>query len=147
MKEDYLYSLREAEKLVEGFTQCTLSKNDWTHESHLIAGLYMLAHHGDRALDEMRPRVMRFNLSVGGVNDDQNGYHETLTVFWLWAIREMFADDNGKVVWDQEALDDLLFDENLADRNMWQEFYAKETMMSVAARRGFVQPDRKPMSE
>jgi hypothetical protein len=61
------------------------------------------------ALDEMRPRIRRFNESVGGVNDDQNGYHETLTVFWLWALKEMFADEDGKLYWNQDALDDLHF--------------------------------------
>ena len=143
--DDYLYLLADAEKLVKGFTECTLSKADWTHEAHLITGLYLLARHGDKALDEMRTRLLRYNESVGGINDDQNGYHETMTVFWLWALKEMFADDNGRVYWNQDALDDLLFDETLADRNIWAEFYTKDLMMSEAARRGFVEPDLKEM--
>ncbi len=139
--EDYLYLLADAEKLVKGFTDCTLPKEEWTHEAHLITGLYLLARHGDKALDEMRTRLKRYNESVGGVNDDRNGYHETLTVFWLWAIKEMFADDDGRVYWNQDALDDLLFDETLANVDIWAEFYSKELMMSVEARRTFVKPD------
>lgn len=141
MKEDVIYPIAEAEKLVKNFTDCKLAKSEWTHEAHLIAGLYLLAHYGDGALDEMRTRLLRFNESVGGVNDDHNGYHETMTVFWLWAIREMFADDAGRVPWDQDSLEDLLFDESLADRNIWTGYYSKDLMMSVAARRGFVPPD------
>ncbi len=145
MTEEYLYSLADAEKLINGFNNCNLPKEEWTHEAHLIGGLWMLAQFGDGALDEMRTRIRRFNESVGGVNDDQNGYHETLTVFWLWAIKEMFADENGKLHWNQDALDDLLFDETLADRNLWSEFYTKDRMMSVEARRGFVAPDLRAM--
>ncbi len=142
---DFIYELADAEKLVKGFTECTLKKEEWTHEAHLIVGLWLLAKYKENALPEMRTRLIRFNESIGGVNDDHNGYHETLTVFWLWALKEMFADDNGKVVWDQDALDDLLFDESLADRNIWSDFYSKDLMTSVAARKGFVKPDLREM--
>lgn len=143
--ENILFAVADAEKLVKGFTDCTLHKDEWTHEAHLIAGLWLLARHGENALPEMRTRLLRYNESVGGVNDDHNGYHETMTVFWFWALKEMFSDDDGKVYWSQDALDDLLFDEVLADRNIWADFYSKELMMSVEARRGFVAPDLKPM--
>ncbi|MCC6727178.1 MAG: hypothetical protein IT258_21925 [Saprospiraceae bacterium] len=145
MQQDYLLPLADAERLIAGFNACTLPKEEWTHEAHLIGGLWMLSQFGDKALDEMRTRIKRFNESVGGVNDDQNGYHETLTVFWLWALREMFADDDGKLYWNQDAVDDIIFDETLADRNLWAEFYSKERMMSVEARRQYVAPDLKPM--
>jgi hypothetical protein len=145
MTEDYIYSLTDAEKLITNFNNCTLPKEDWTHEAHLIGGLWMLSQYGDGALDEMRTRIRRYNESVGGVNDDHNGYHETLTVFWLWALKEMFADENGKLYWNQDALDDLLFDETLADRNLWSAFYSKKKMMSVEARREFVAPDLRAM--
>lgn len=139
------YQLAEAEKLVNSFNNCTLAKAEWTHEAHLIGGLWMLSHFGENALDEMRIRIKRFNESVGGVNDDQNGYHETLTVFWLWALKEMLSDEDGKLHWDQDSLDDLIFDETLADRNLWTEFYTKERMMSVEARRNYLAPDLNPM--
>ncbi len=144
-QQDFLFALSDAENLLKGFNDCTLPKEEWTHEAHLIGGLWMLAKFGDKALDEMRTRIRRFNESVGGVNDDNNGYHETLTVFWLWAIREMLGDDDGRLYWNQESLDDLVFDETLSDRNLWSEFYSKEKMMSVEARLGYVAPDLKPM--
>jgi hypothetical protein len=141
MKDDVLYPLADAEILVGGFTECTLPKSEWTHEAHLIAGLYLLSNFGEQALDQMRSRLIRYNLAVGGVNDDHNGYHETMTVFWLWALRSICGDENGKVRWDQETLDDLIFDEGLADRNLWLAYYSKERMMSVEARKSFLPPD------
>jgi hypothetical protein len=144
-QQDFLYNIKDAENLVKAFTDCTLPKAEWTHEAHLITGLWLLARHGDQAQSEMRTRLLRYNESVGGVNDDHNGYHETQTVFWLWAIQEMMADDDGKLYWNQDTLDDLIFDETLADRNLWAEFYSKERMMGVEARRGYVAPDLKEM--
>ncbi len=141
---DCLFPLSEAEALISGFTHCTLQKSDWTHEAHLLAGLYLLAHHGENALPEMRQRLLRFNESVGGVNDDHNGYHETLTVFWLWAIKKYCADKQGIVHWNQDAVDDLLDNPELADRNIWRENYSEALVKSVEARRGFVPPDLVP---
>lgn len=143
--KDFIYPISDAEKLLKGFTACKLAKEEWTHEAHLIGGLWFLAKYGDNAINELRPSIQRFNESVGGINDDKNGYHETLTVFWLWAIKELMADDDGKVYWNQDSLDDLLFDESLSDRNLWSEFYSKDLMMSVEARRGFVKPDLQEM--
>jgi hypothetical protein len=144
--QDCLYPLADAERLIAGFTDCTLPKSEWTHEAHLIAGLYLLAHFGENALTEMRLRLLRFNESVGGVNDDHNGYHETMTVFWLWFLKKKFTGPDGAIHWNQDTLDDLLFDENLAERNIWLEFYSKERMMSVEARRGLLEPDLMKMT-
>ncbi len=89
----------------------------------------------------MRSRIRRFNESKGGINDDQNGYHETMTVFWLAAIKHYAADEQGNLNWNQEMLDDLIFNEELSSRNLWTKFYSKELMMSVKARREYVEPD------
>jgi hypothetical protein len=144
MQNDCLYPIAEAEKLVYSFLHCTLPQEEWTHEAHLIGGLYLLAHFGENAMDEMRTRIQQYNLSVGGVNDDHNGYHETMTHFWLWLLKKKFTGENAQVQWNQENLDELLADESLADRNCWQRHYSEETMKSVAARRGFIAPDKLP---
>lgn len=146
MSRNCLYPLADAEKLVAGFTDCSLLKSDWTHEAHLITGLFLLAYFGENALSEMRQRLKRYNESVGGINDDQNGYHETLTVYWLNVLKKKFADHSGVVPWNQATLDALLYDEELAERNGWLTYYSKERMMSVAARRSFIEPDLKAMT-
>lgn len=141
MTNDSIFPIAEAEKLISQFIECTLPKTEWTHEAHLMTGLYHLAKFGDQALPEMRLRIQRYNESAGTLNDDHHGYHETMTVFWLWILREVFADENGTVHWNQDTLDDLLFDENMSDRNLWLDYYSKERMLSVEARKRFVEPD------
>lgn len=147
MSEDYLFRVEDGQKLVDGFFNCTLPKEEWTHEAHLIAGLYLLAHFPETAMEKMRAHLLAYNESVGGVNDDHNGYHETMTAFWLWAIRFYQADELGKLYWSNDALDALLFEERLAERNIWLEYYSKERMMSVEARRNLVEPDLKPLPD
>jgi hypothetical protein len=55
MTKDFLYSLADAEKLINGFNNCTLPKEEWTHEAHLIGGLWMLAQYGDRSIGRNAP--------------------------------------------------------------------------------------------
>ena len=66
--------------LGEGLLACTLAREEWTHEAHLAACLYLLARRPDIDVDaRIAGLISRFNESVGGVNDDQNGYHDTIT--------------------------------------------------------------------
>ena len=82
--------------------------------------------------------------SIGVESTDTSGYHETLTVFWLGRLKKRFADENGKIIWNQNNVDYLIEDFDLTERNIWLEHYSKECMMSVEARRNFVEPDIKP---
>ena len=141
MSENVLFPISEAEKLVEDFLKGKLKKGEFTHEAHLLTGLYMLAKHGDEALDILRKKLSEYLASIGVENTDTSGYHETLTRFWLWAIKKEFADKNGNVHWNQTAVDDLISSEKLTERNLWLKYYSKEKMMSVQARRGYVKPD------
>jgi hypothetical protein len=81
--------------LGEGLLACTLAREEWTHEAHLAACLYLLVRRPDIDLDaQIATLISRFNESVGGVNDDLNGYHDTITraylagVRWFLAVRE-----------------------------------------------------------
>src|SRR5262245_66205287 len=78
----------EIEHLGEGLVACTLSRPEWTHEAHLAATTYLLTRRPDIAIDKELPGIIRrFNESVGGVNDDTHGYHETITRAFLHGAR------------------------------------------------------------
>lgn len=140
-----LYPISEAEQMVEDFKSGKLKAGDFTHERHLVTGLYMLAKHGDEALPLLRQMLTDFLASAGVPNTDTSGYHETMTVFWLWLLKKEFANENGQVPWNQETLDELIASEKLTHRNIWLRHYSKGRMMSVEARRGQVAPDLIPM--
>lgn len=78
----------EIEYLGEGLLACSLAKPEWTHEAHLAATAYLLFKRPDVDVDAWLPDIIRrFNESVGGINSDSEGYHETITRAFLRGVR------------------------------------------------------------
>ncbi len=62
-------SEKEILALVEGFKKCTLPSAYWTHEAHLITGLWFNYHHSPlEALCYLRSGIITYNVSTGGEN-------------------------------------------------------------------------------
>lgn len=126
--------------LAEGFLTCTLPKEDWTHEAHLLVGLWHLHHYSFyEALLLMRCRIITYNLATGGVNSAQSGYHETLTEFWLRQLAEF-----RRSVGEEKSLSaqcNQLFASRFADRGLPFEYYSRELLFSVQARAKWTEPD------
>ena len=141
MAFSYLIPLSEAEETVEQFEAATLPDWAWTHEAHLICALSVLSRFGMAdAPREMRQRITRYNEAVGKINSDTSGYHETVTVFWLKAVREYLSKDE-KIYFDQDTIDKLLSSIDLANRNLFLKVYSKERVLSTEARKHNVAPD------
>ena len=141
MAFSFLVPLAEATETVEQFEAATLPDWAWTHETHLICALSVLSRFGiDNAPKEMRQRIMRYNEAVGKINSDTSGYHETVTVFWLKAVWAYLSVE-GKVAFNQEALDKLLSSIDLANRNLFLKVYSRERVLSTEARKQYVAPD------
>ena len=94
----------------------------------------------DVDLDARLPDIIRsYNKSVGGVNSDTEGYHETITRTFLRGVRLFLAEADPK-----EPLHELVNELLLSPmgRRDWPfRFYSRERLFSVAARRDFVAPD------
>ena len=130
----------EIEHLGEGLLACTLSKEEWTHEAHLAATTYLLLRRPDIDLDKELPGIIRrFNESVGGVNSDSEGYHETITRAFLRAVRLFLAEADPKAPL-HELVNELLLSP-MGRRDWPLRFYSRELLFSVEARRNFVEPD------
>ena len=130
----------EIARIGEGLLACSLTRAEWTHEAHLAATTYLLTRRPDVAIDAELPDIIRrFNESVGGVNDDTQGYHETITRIFLRGVRLGLAKADL-----EEPLHELVNDLLLSPmgRREWPlRFYSAERLFSVEARRGFVPPD------
>ena len=140
----YLISTETAENYLARFEDCTLAAEDWTHEMHLIVGMGYLLKYGKQALPLMRNGIKNFNLALGKQNTDTGGYHDTMTVFWLWRLQQ-FCTENSITTFDEVAVDTLLYAEIMAERNAFLQYYSLDVMMSVAARRSFVASNLQPM--
>jgi len=130
----------ELEHLGEGLLSRTLTREEWTHEAHLGATTYLLTRRPDVDLDKELPGIIRrFNESVGGVNDDTQGYHETITRCFLQGVRLFLAEaDPGEPL--HELVNELLLSP-MGRRDWPLRFYSAERLFSVEARRHFVPPD------
>ncbi|RYE02005.1 MAG: hypothetical protein EOP61_09685 [Sphingomonadales bacterium] len=132
----------EIVRLGEGLLACTLVRADWTHEAHLAATLYLLTERPDVDVDaQIAAIISRFNESVGGVNDDTQGYHDTITRAFVTGVRLFLGEtqETGLL-----ARVNALLASPTGHRDWPLRFYSRELLFSVAARRGFVEPDRAP---
>ena len=126
--------------LGEGLLSCSLPRAEWTHEAHLAATTYLLLKHPEIDLDaELPGLIRRYNESVGGVNDDTQGYHDTITKAYLHGVRLFLSEaDAGRPIHD---LVNELLHSPMGKRDWPLRFWSSDRLMSVEARRGFVPPD------
>ena len=130
----------EIERIGEGLLARTLPRPDWTHEAHLAATAYLLTRRGDIDLDEALPGIIRsYNESVGGVNDDAQGYHETVTRVFLHGVRLFLAEADLKEPL-HEFVNGLLLSP-MGKRDWPLRFYTPQRLFSVEARRAWIRPD------
>ncbi len=129
----------EIRRIGLGLLDCTLPKADWTHEAHLAACLWLLSERPDVLPERDLPGIIRrYNESVGGVNDDTQGYHETLTQLYIRGVRQFLADCNGMGLSERA---NALLAGPIGQRDWPMRFYSRERLFSVAARRGWLEPD------
>jgi len=130
----------EIEHIGEGLLARTLPRAEWTHEAHLAATTYLLTRRPDVAIDKELPGIIRrYNESAGGVNDDTQGYHETITRVFLHGVRLFLAEaDPADPL--HELINELLLSP-MGRRDWPLRFYSAERLFSVEARRHFVPPD------
>jgi len=124
----------------EGLFARSLPREEWTHEAHLAATTYLVLRHPEIDLDKELPGfIRRYNESVGGVNSDTEGYHDTITRVFLHGIRLFLSEANPR-----EPLHELVNELLLSPmgRREWPfRFYSRDRLLSVEARRGFANPD------
>ena len=128
------------ERVGEGLLARSLPREEWTHEAHLAATTYLLLRHPELDLDKELPGIIRrYNESVGGVNSDTEGYHDTITRVFLHSIRLFLGEADLR-----EPLHELVNELLLSPmgRREWPfRFYSRDRLLSIEARRAFANPD------
>ena len=81
----------------EGLLARTLPRAAWTHEAHLGACLWLVSERPDIDVDaEIATIISRFNESVGGVNDDTQGYHDSITRAYVAGVRLFLSETDER---------------------------------------------------
>ena len=116
-----------------------LPKPLWTHEAHLAACAWLILERPDILPERDLPGLIRrYNESVGGVNSDTEGYHETITQVFIRTLRASLAGCEGQGLADRvNAV--LLSPQGRRDWPL--RFYSKELLFSKEARLGWMEPD------
>ena len=130
--------------LGEGLLARNLTAKEFTHEAHIAATLWLALRHPEIDLEtELRGIIMGFNESLGGVNDDTQGYHETITQAYLRGVR-LFLEEADLDQPVHQLVNELLHSP-MGRRDWPLRFWSKERLMSVDARRAWIEPDLKAM--
>lgn len=129
----------EVYTLVKAFENRTIPKEEWTHPAHLAVGLYYCKTRPFVvAKNVMRDGIYWLNDSHGTPNTDDNGYHETLTVFWLKRIWN-FLDEHAETL-SLAALANKLI-EQYDDPRLPFSYYSRDLLLSASARHEYFPPD------
>lgn len=130
------------ERIGRGLIDRTLPKPEWTHRAHFAAAFWLLRHPHHDAFAEMPGLIRAYNEATGVANTDSSGYHETITVASLRAARAWLSLHPGTAV--AAALNEFLA--SAYGRSDWLlGYWSKDTLFSVAARRGWIEPDLRPL--
>ena len=129
--------------LGESLLACTLPREAWTHEAHLGACLWLLSERPDIDVDaQIGTIIRRFNESVGGMNDDTQGYHDSITRAYVAGVR-LFLSETEET--ELAARVNAMLRSDVGRRDWPLRFYSRDLLFSVAARRRFVDPDLAPL--
>jgi hypothetical protein len=128
-------------RIGEGVRDRTLPKRDWTHPAHIAAAVWVLNLYGDRS-DDILPELIRaYNVATGVQNTDQEGYHHTITLASLRAVRAIVSGLDGPLSAQTNTVLTAGY-----DRPDWlMRHYTKACLFSVQARRAWVEPDLDPL--
>lgn len=129
----------EINELVSQFQQKTLPLAAWTHHAHLTVAAWHLIHYTpEEATCYLRSGIITYNAATGGINGPQNGYHETLTLFWIKAVAGFIRRHPGT---DLATICQLFFDSEYAQSSFPLKYYSRDLLFSTKARAFWVDPD------
>ena len=124
----------------EGLLARTLPKAEWTHEAHLAACLWLLTERPDIDVERELPDIISaYNEAVGGVNNATQGYHHTITLTYIAAIRDFLSCSPA----DRSLAGSVnaLLDAPEGKRDWPLRLYSRARLFSPEARLGYVRPD------
>jgi hypothetical protein len=139
----YYKTEEEIRAIVDGFRNRTLPAAAWTHEAHLITGLWFSYTYSHlETICHLRSGIIAYNISTGGENTPERGYHETLTLFWCRILHDFM--EKNRTLTLVEACSNLL-NSPWSSKELPFQYYSRETLFSMKARATWVQPDLKTL--
>lgn len=126
--------------LVKGLLDASWPEADWKHREHCVATLGLILFHPEMDLERELPGIIqRYNVAHGGQNTDSSGYHHTITLLYLSAIRHFVKTLPGSMSPGDAAR--MLLQSPIGKKDYPLRYYSRDRIMSKEARREWVDPD------
>lgn len=133
------FTEKEITSLISRFISRKLPKAEWTHQAHLVVAIwYSRNYNFEASLKLVRAAIINHNLSVGTPNSETEGYHETITKFWLLMARTFIKNKSTQSV--PELCNEFIAS-GFTSTNLPLEYYSPDVLFSLEARRIWVEPD------
>lgn len=130
----HFQSVAEIAAVVRGFETCTIALADFNHRAHLVVALWYLTHDPlPEATARMRQGLLRFLAHYG-----EQGYHETITQFWLKLVRR-FLDQADTARPLPDLANELLA--HCPDAQLLYAHYSRALIQTETAKTAWVEPD------
>jgi len=129
---------RELEEVVKKFENCAYGLAEFPHARHLtVAAWYLSRLPAGEAMAAMRRSLLRFT-----EHHRKQGYHETITRFWMELVAE-FLSEHGRERTLVESVNALL--EEYPNKEIIFAYYSRDRVMSEVAKQEWLEPDVKPL--
>lgn len=138
-----MYDPAAITRIGEGLIAATLPRPEWTHAAHVAAAAHVIAVRRDLDAEaDMPGLIRRYNEACGAANSDTMGYHHSITIASIAAVRAGLTlapsgDLAAQLAWLMTGM--------LGDKYWPERFWRHDTLFSVTARRGWVAPDLVPL--
>ncbi|MEM9024312.1 MAG: GNAT family protein [Bacteroidota bacterium] len=133
-----MWTTADIEHLIERFERQALPAVEWTHEAHLVVGFSLIDRFDfPQAFEAARKFIRLHNTSVGTPNTDTEGYHDTITGFWLHLI-EAFSTAHQHL--PLPARINRFLCSSLSRPTMPLAYYEHRVLYAVKARQQWVEP-------
>ena len=130
----------EIEDVVRRFENCSYTPEEFVHVRHLtVAAWYFATMESKAAREKMRAGLRRFIAHHG-----KNGYHVTITEFWLERVEKLVAERRDAEKGLVPLVNSVV--ERCSDKNLIYEFYSRARIASAEAKAAWIEPDIQSMN-
>ena len=139
MEEDFLATDEALESFRARFEDRTWPGAEFRHRHHLAIAVFYIAQYPE-PMDALRESIKSYNLSQGGANTEDRGYHETITRFWVEVVAGYMASLPPDLSRFEMAR--LVVGEFGPQRDLFHQHYDFDVLKSREARANWIEPVR-----
>lgn len=130
--------------VVDGFRSHALPAAGWTHQAHLAVGLWHVRRFGEEDSKAMlRQGIRTYNEASGTPNSETRGYHETVTMYYVWASARYL--ETAKPLRLVDLVNDFVESRHGSKEGIFV-FWSRDLLLSTPARLDWTPPDLAPLA-